>query len=315
VTRRLAPALAVVALVLVGATPAVRADDRPSLSELKAQRSVLIGRIAKLTDTATRTEALAVAARQRRFVATLALDDARRHVARFVVDSYVDGVDATRMENLRRSVYVDVAARTDRLLFSRLEDARARADAETATADQALGDAQRAVEELKVLQAQLEQTIAQRESADPADVAARRANTPAPTLTLNPRYARSTLSQRELMARYPFGAVTGVPAGLVQTGDVFSGPASWYGPGFDGKPTASGAIFDQEGFTVASKTLPFGTMLLIHHGDRMALALVNDRGPYVAGRILDLSHGLARALGTTESGVATVTAEVLAPAS
>jgi len=296
VTRRLAPALAVVALVLVGATPAVRADDRPSLSELKAQRSVLIGRIAKLTDTATRTEALAVAARQRRFVATLALDDARRHVARFVVDSYVDGVDATRMENLRRSVYVDVAARTDRLLFSRLEDARTRADAETATADQALGDAQR-------------------ESADPADVAARRANTPAPTLTLNPKYARSTLSQRELMARYPFGAVTGVPAGLVQTGDVFSGPASWYGPGFDGKPTASGAIFDQEGFTVASKTLPFGTMLLIHHGDRMALALVNDRGPYVAGRILDLSHGLARALGTTESGVATVTAEVLAPAS
>jgi rare lipoprotein A (peptidoglycan hydrolase) len=300
------------AALLLGTMPSARADDS-SLSVLRAQRLALVARIASTTDAVTKAEAVADEARQRRFVSNLALDDARRHVARYVVDAYVSGVDASQMENLRRSVYTDVAARTDRVLFTRLEQARAQADTETKAADKAVADSQRTVAQLKKLQSELEQTITDRENAEAASVAARLAATPDPAPTLHPAYSRTTLSQRDLMARYPFGAASGIPAGLVATGEVVSGPASWYGPGFDGHATASGAIFDQEGYTVASKTLPLGTMLLIHRGDRAALVLVNDRGPYVAGRVLDLSHGVARILGTTEAGVANVTAEVLVP--
>ena len=101
---------------------------------------------------------------------------------------------------------------------------------------------------------------------------------------------------------------------LVATGQVIEGRASWYGPGFDGRRTASGAVFDQEGWTVAHKTLPLGTILLISRGDRHVLALVNDRGPFVAGRVLDLSKGVATQLGTISAGVATVRAQVVVPA-
>src|SRR5437660_1000686 len=105
---------------------------------------------------------------------------------------------------------------------------------------------------LQALRAQLEQTIAEREQGDAENDAARRANTPPLPASPSPGYTRTTFSQRELFARYPFGPVSGVPDGLVAAGQSVAGPASWYGPGFDGHPTASGAIFDQEGFTVAS---------------------------------------------------------------
>ncbi|MBV8302684.1 MAG: septal ring lytic transglycosylase RlpA family protein [Acidimicrobiia bacterium] len=121
----------------------------------------------------------------------------------------------------------------------------------------------------------------------------------------------ATLNQRTLMARWPFGAVTGVPAGLTATGPVMAGPASWYGPGFDGRPTASGAIYDQEGWTCASKDLPLGTLLLVSENGRQVLLLVNDRGPYVDGWILDLSHAAATALD--HPGVGVVSAQVLTP--
>jgi rare lipoprotein A len=125
---------------------------------------------------------------------------------------------------------------------------------------------------------------------------------------------RALGSQAAVMSRYRFGPGD-VPDGLVRSGQSFAGRASWYGPGFDGHTTASGAIFDQEGWTVAHKTLPLGTILLVSYGGRSVVVLVNDRGPYVAGRVLDLSHGVASALGTVSSGVASVTAEVLVPAS
>ena len=87
--------------------------------------------------------------------------------------------------------------------------------------------------------------------------------------------------------------------------------ASWYGPGFDGRATATGALFDQESWTVASKELPLGTVLLVTRGDRAVLALVNDRGPFVTGRVLDLSRAVAAELGTIHAGVAHVRAEVV----
>lgn len=130
---------------------------------------------------------------------------------------------------------------------------------------------------------------------------------------LLPRHKAATEKQLALMSRIPFGPVpaTGsLPGGLAGSGQRIEGNASWYGPGFNGRPTASGAIYDQEAWTVASRDLPLGTLLHVTAGNRRVLLLVNDRGPYVDGRVLDLSAAAARALGV--GGVGFVTAEVVA---
>jgi rare lipoprotein A len=80
---------------------------------------------------------------------------------------------------------------------------------------------------------------------------------------------------------------------------------SWYGPGFNGNLTASGARYDQNGLTAAHKTLPFGTRLHVCF-KRCAVVTVNDRGPYIHGRGLDLSKGAADTIGLTASGVGRV---------
>jgi rare lipoprotein A len=95
----------------------------------------------------------------------------------------------------------------------------------------------------------------------------------------------------------------------VASGRSFSGPASWYGAELHGNRTASGERFDMHDLTAASKTLPFGTRLrvcLAHNPGRCVVVRVNDRGPYVGSRVLDLSAAARRALGF--SGVARVTA-------
>lgn len=81
------------------------------------------------------------------------------------------------------------------------------------------------------------------------------------------------------------------------------GLASWYGPGLQGLPTASGEPFDANGYTAAHKTLPFGTMLNVTYGGRSVPVRVNDRGPYTGGRDLDLSQAAARDIGLTRVGV------------
>ena len=79
--------------------------------------------------------------------------------------------------------------------------------------------------------------------------------------------------------------------------------ASWYGPGLSGLLTASGEPYDLYGFTAAHKTMPLGTELLVSYGDSAVEVTVNDRGPYVGERELDLSQGAAAFLGLTEAGV------------
>lgn len=97
-------------------------------------------------------------------------------------------------------------------------------------------------------------------------------------------------------------------------GTVEEGLASWYGPGFHGKRTANGEIYDQEDLTAAHKTLPLGTMVAVTNlnNDRSIDLRVNDRGPYVDGRIIDLSKGAARELGVLGPGTVPVQVEVLA---
>lgn len=98
------------------------------------------------------------------------------------------------------------------------------------------------------------------------------------------------------------GPVRGIPKDFVSTGVGFEGVASWYGPGFAGNPTASGDIFDPMGFTAAHLDLPLGTWLYVEYSGRGVIVLVNDRGPYITGRILDLSQGAAQYLGITGLG-------------
>lgn len=102
-----------------------------------------------------------------------------------------------------------------------------------------------------------------------------------------------------------------MPRSYRSTGETFAAVCSWYGPGFNGRGTASGQVFNEDDFTCASRTLPFGTVLALTRGDRRIIVYVNDRGPYIDGRDLDLSKAAATALGF--SGVATVQVEVVLP--
>jgi rare lipoprotein A len=94
------------------------------------------------------------------------------------------------------------------------------------------------------------------------------------------------------------------------SGRSFSGMASYYG-NESGSKTASGARFNQNAMTAAHRSLPFGTKLRVTHGGRSVVVTINDRGPFIRGRVLDLSTGAARAVGLTGAGVGRVTAEVV----
>jgi rare lipoprotein A len=87
--------------------------------------------------------------------------------------------------------------------------------------------------------------------------------------------------------------------------------ASWYGPGFHGRPTASGAIYDQHDLTAAHRTWPLGTNVRVTHlaSGRSVVVRINDRGPFVEGREIDLSLGAARKLGMVDEGTARVRLE------
>jgi len=93
-------------------------------------------------------------------------------------------------------------------------------------------------------------------------------------------------------------------------GRSFSGMASFYG-NESGSKTASGQRFNQNAMTAAHRTLPFGTKLKVTHGGQSVIVTINDRGPFVRGRVLDLSTGAARAIGLTSAGVGRVVAEVM----
>lgn len=83
-----------------------------------------------------------------------------------------------------------------------------------------------------------------------------------------------------------------------------TGLASWYGPKFYGRKTASGEVLQRHGFTAAHKTLPFGTMVQVRNpvNGKFILVEVTDRGPFVKGRIIDLSKDAAEAIGLNGVG-------------
>jgi rare lipoprotein A len=91
------------------------------------------------------------------------------------------------------------------------------------------------------------------------------------------------------------------------------GVASWYGRQHQGKPTASGEIFEMRDLTAAHRTLPMGTRLMVTNleNGRVVEVRINDRGPFVDGRVLDLSYGAARLLGAAGAGVVRVSFRIV----
>ena len=104
------------------------------------------------------------------------------------------------------------------------------------------------------------------------------------------------------------------PAEPPATGAEEVGYASWYGSQHQGKRTASGEIYDMNQLTAAHRTLPFGTRVLVTNRDtsQSAEVRVNDRGPFVKGRILDVSYAAARQLGAVGAGIFPVRLRVIA---
>lgn len=98
---------------------------------------------------------------------------------------------------------------------------------------------------------------------------------------------------------------------LVEFVDKGSMKASWYGPGFHGRKTANGEVYDQMSFTAAHKSLKFGTLLKITNlkNNKSVVIRINDRGPYIHGRDLDLSKAAALELGMVRKGVAKIKVE------
>jgi rare lipoprotein A len=107
-------------------------------------------------------------------------------------------------------------------------------------------------------------------------------------------------------ARADLGSIDEYPAPAM-------GRASFYGPGFAGRKTASGAIFRPEQLTAAHRTLPLGTRVRVTNlsNGQSVLVTINDRGPYIRGRHIDLSVAAARAIGMLHRGVAEVVIDIL----
>lgn len=94
---------------------------------------------------------------------------------------------------------------------------------------------------------------------------------------------------------------------------TLSGVASWYGPRFHGRKTANGEKYDQNQMTAAHKSLPFNTRVRVtnRRNGKSVIVRINDRGPYIGRRVIDLSKGAASRVDMINSGIAPVTIEIL----
>lgn len=129
-----------------------------------------------------------------------------------------------------------------------------------------------------------------------------------------PRGAKSLITA--LCVALLFGCATATLAneqGQPPWAAELEGYASWYGGKFQGRMTANGEIFDTNKLTAAHKTLPFNTLVEVTHSGngRSVVVRINDRGPFIEGRVIDLSRAAADAIGMTGEGIAHVRLEVL----
>lgn len=133
----------------------------------------------------------------------------------------------------------------------------------------------------------------------------------------------TNLLRRQLSQAEPLKEIEGRPRPVVQkpqpqqvavnSTQYQQGWASWYGPGFDGNLTASGVRFNQYALTAAHRYLPFGSKVRVTNLDsgRSVVVTINDRGPFIHDRVIDLSKGAAQAIGVVSSGVAPVRLDLI----
>lgn len=139
---------------------------------------------------------------------------------------------------------------------------------------------------------------------------------PRPWIPLRAKWRRGTCLLSLLLTASLLGGCAGIsraphsPRGYREVG-----VASWYGPKFHGRTTASGERYNMLDYTAAHRSLPFDTLVRVTRLDtgRAVVVRINDRGPFVRGRILDLSYAAARSLGTNREGVVRVRIEVIGP--
>ncbi|MEO0689062.1 MAG: septal ring lytic transglycosylase RlpA family protein [Pseudomonadota bacterium] len=131
--------------------------------------------------------------------------------------------------------------------------------------------------------------------------------------------AFATLGAPDPLTTPPQGAVDlatlEIPRGPMVLEDLGSGVASYYGQRFHGRRTANGERFDMNAMTAAHKTLPFGTYVRVTNpaNRRSVTVRINDRGPFIRGRTIDLSRAAAQKIGMIQRGHASVTMEIVAP--
>jgi rare lipoprotein A (peptidoglycan hydrolase) len=137
------------------------------------------------------------------------------------------------------------------------------------------------------------------------------------TPSANPTVAGSTSSPSQLATSLqnsptPGKSVSG-PARQPKPLAVWECTTSWYGEDFDGQPTATGEPYDMYGATAAHPTLPLGSIVRVVNtrNHRSQVVRINDRGPYVEGRELDVSYAVAQKLGFDQRGIARVRLELL----
>ncbi len=303
-----------------------------TISSIQSSDEPIVLQIARLTDQLQKVEEQLAVDQVKKALDNLELSQAQSVMRQDAVDAFISGGESQPNLSLLAPspvphYYTDVVLRRQHDIVETLhrDEAKANSDTQTQLADyQALGTLNAAL--TKERQA-LESTV----NPDPSlslteqEIRAQALAYQQSQSELNQQNfgggnysGQSALSateaQQQLQSKYPFGPL--LPSqlgasGLQETGQTISGVASWYGPGFDGLRTASGAIYDENGWTCASPNLPFGTMLLVTSGSYGVLVEVNDRGPYAAGRVLDLSHAAAEAIHST--GLANVVAYVVVP--
>lgn len=325
---RIAASAFALAVVLCTTVPAV-ADDPGSASDVRSELSGLLRDLERAARSADSASARWMTLRLRVAEARAEETEARDAFESRVRQAYVAGPGRAAEFLLSSSDLHEFAARlpyaTTSLSLGRIDvndiAARRRALEEVLAA---AGHAQRvfadAESRLGAVRAAIEKRLARAETAARADARSLddvRALRKTYKGTLD-RVAGATRTIRRRKGEAMFQAAApylgprkdcSIPAGLRSTGDKIAGEASWYGEEFRGKPTASGAIYYPERYTVAHRTLPFGLFLLIRFRDRCVVSFLNDRGPYVDGRILDLSGGSAKAVGLT--GVQDISATLL----
>jgi rare lipoprotein A (peptidoglycan hydrolase) len=242
------------------------------------------------------------------------LDEARDLYVERAIESYKSGTTGVRLEMLLAAESISelitvaeinsVAVSIDGRRLQELEDARLDIEEAQDALDERKQEQIEARAEVEAVGTEIAATLDDRRSllAELTDEvmelerAARRAAETSPV----PTTIQQTL---------PAASTAGLPDGYASTGVHFGGVASWYGPGFAGNSTANGEIFDPMGMTAASKELPFNTLLFVKYNGRGVVVRINDRGPYVGDRILDLSQGAAQAIGL--SGIGWVDATIV----